>query len=127
MSNELERTEYIVWLPYTRPPITLNHRQHWRAKHRLVRALRDHVSTHLQACMYAPAAHIQVQLHYVPKDRRRRDGDNLVGTSKPCIDGIVDAGLVPDDSPEYVTQLMPVIDPPDPANPRLFLTITVIA
>lgn len=125
--SDLERTEYVVWLPWTRPPLTMNQRQHWQAKRRLTRAIRDHVSTHLQAAMFQPAAHIRVQLHYVPKDRRHRDADNLVATSKPCVDGIVDAGLVPDDTPDYVTHLMPVIDAPDRDNPRLFISITVIA
>lgn len=34
---------------------------------------------------------------------RRRDPDNAVGSLKSAIDGIVMAGLVPDDSAEYLT------------------------
>lgn len=34
--------------------------------------------------------------------RRRRDSDNLLASCKPIFDGIVDAGLIPDDSSEYL-------------------------
>lgn len=122
-----ERTEYVVWLPYTRPPLSLNQRQHWSAKRRIVREVRDFTALHLQAMRLEPVSHIRVTLHYVPRDKRRRDSDNLVATLKPILDGIVDSGLVADDSPEYVTSVMPVIDKPDPANPRLYVSIIVVA
>lgn len=35
-------------------------------------------------------------------DRRPRDPDNLSGASKPIIDGLVDGGLLPDDSFRHV-------------------------
>lgn len=57
----------------------------------------------MQAC--------QVTLHYRPRDNRRRDADNLVPTLKALCDGLVDAGLVPDDTPNYMHKHMPVIHP----------------
>lgn len=118
----------IVTLPYTKPPLSLNGRLHWRAEVRIkaeVRAIaamltRRHVLPHVPA----GTDHVTVVLHYVPRDKRTRDTDNLVLTLKPCKDGLVDAGLVPDDNPTYMTAPMPVIDPPDRANPRLYLDIT---
>ena len=43
------------------------------------------------------------------KDHRRRDADNLIATLKPFADGLVDAGLTPDDTPSFMTKHMPVI------------------
>ncbi len=34
--------------------------------------------------------------------KRRRDEDNLRASLKPCWDGLVDAGLILDDTPEYI-------------------------
>lgn len=34
--------------------------------------------------------------------KRQRDEDNLTASLKPAFDGIVDAGLIPDDSSEYL-------------------------
>lgn len=40
-------------------------------------------------------------------DNRRRDTHNLVPlVVKPCIDGIADAGLLPDDSDKYVSAVV---------------------
>lgn len=47
---------------------------------------------------------------YVP-NRIRRDEDNIVLSAKPLFDGLVDFGLVPDDTPEHMTKLMPLIEP----------------
>ena len=114
---------WTIRLPYTAPPLTLNGRQHWASKARGVREVRGTVAT-LARVLHIPACQrIHVTLHYVPRDGRRRDADNLVGTLKPCIDGLVDARIVPDDSPEYLTWSPPVIDPPDSNEPHLYLVI----
>ena len=42
------------------------------------------------------------------------------------MDGLVTAGVVPDDTPEYVTEAMPKIHPADKtATVRMWLTIDV--
>jgi hypothetical protein len=93
--------EWVVRLPWDKPPASANDRDHWRVKARKVADIRD------VAC-YAV-------LNATP--------DNLVvPLFKALVDGIVDAGIVPDDTPEYVLRTMPVILPPD-GDPRLELTI----
>jgi hypothetical protein len=42
-------------------------------------------------------------------DRRRRDPHNYFATVKPIIDGLVDAGLWPDDTPAWVTTTEPAL------------------
>jgi crossover junction endodeoxyribonuclease RusA len=66
-----------------------------------------------------------VTLHYQPGDNRRmRDPMNLTASSKPAIDGLVDAGLVPDDTDVYVHENTPVIHY-GPGDRRLWLTVEV--
>ena len=50
-----------------------------------------------------------VQLHFYPGDNRRRDRINLALVHKAVVDGLVDAGVLADDSPEHVVELMPAI------------------
>ena len=115
-------TRWTVTLPYIAPPLTLNQRLHWAARSRLTRGLRE--STAWLANLPAlPSVH--VVLHYRPADNRRRDPDNIVATLKPCLDGLVDAGIVPDDTPQFVSWSQPVIHPADKRlGPALWLEIT---
>lgn len=117
-----------IELPYTRPPLTLNQGMHWQVKRKVIAQIRSHVAwaAHADVLPAMPAGcdHVTVQLHYTPKDKRRRDDNNLVATLKPCKDGIVDAGIVPDDTPNWMTAPMPIINAPDRDHPRLYLVIT---
>lgn len=120
-----------IRLPWTKPPCSANDRDHWRVKAGKVADVRA-AARYAVACGWSDttgalpngADHIRVGLLYVPRDRRRRDPDNLVvPLFKALVDGIVDAGIVPDDTPRYVTRDFPVIAEPD-GDPRLILTIT---
>lgn len=114
-----------IRLPWTAVPLSLNDRGHWPARARRTRAVRDAAAV---AALAAPGlaradlARCEVGLTYVPRDRRRRDADNLVATLKACCDGLVDAGVVADDTPDLMVKRMPVIAAPD-GDPRLVLTI----
>ena len=50
-----------------------------------------------------------VQLHFYPGDNRRRDAVNLALVHKAVVDGLVDVGVLTDDDPEHVVELMPKI------------------
>ena len=114
---------WTIRLPYTTPPLTLNGRMHWATKARITREVRGYVwgTSHRDV---PECDSIHVTLVYVPRDKRGRDRDNLVATLKPCIDGLVDAGIVPDDTPDFVSWEPPVIAEPDPKDPHLRLEIT---
>jgi crossover junction endodeoxyribonuclease RusA len=113
-----------IRLPWTKPPCSANDRDHWRAKARKVAHVRATVLAEIEATeipYYLP--HIIVGLTYVPRDRRRRDADNLVVPfMKACVDAVVDACVVVDDDTAHVTRTMPVIAEPD-GDPRLVLRI----
>lgn len=61
-----------------------------------------------------------VQATFYHKDKRRRDGDNLLAMLKPVWDGMVDAGVFVDDS--GLTHL-PVVKLVDKDNPRVEITV----
>lgn len=105
-------TTHIIPLSFGTPPLTANQRLHWRRRADLTRTVRHEVA--IRAAGKGPLdPPITVCLHYRPRDRRRRDADNLVPTLKACADGLVDARLVDDDTPDLMVKLMPVIHAPD--------------
>jgi Holliday junction resolvase RusA-like endonuclease len=49
---------------------------------------------------------VAIRVSYFPPDRRRRDSSNITfPSSKPCIDGFTDAGVLPDDNDTVVASL----------------------
>lgn len=113
-------------LPWATPPITANQRNHWRKQAALVAEVRGFVYRATSDSGSSPydVEHVTVGLHYWPRDRRRRDADNLVPTLKAACDGLVDADVVEDDTPAFMAKLMPEIHAPD-GDPRLVLIVEV--
>lgn len=107
---------------WTRPPLNANQRYHWAKKAKLSRQIRD-TTAHL-AKTTAPAEHVTVQLIWIVTDKRRRDSDNTYPTFKAMCDGLVDAGIVPDDTPAYMTKLGPIIRLEPGGTARLELEVT---
>jgi crossover junction endodeoxyribonuclease RusA len=105
-------SEYLLPLPYAKPPLTLNQRLHWRHRDRITREIREHIGWTVRGQEIPAMSRAEITLHYAPDDRRRRDVDNLIPTSKAAVDAVVQAGILPDDTPEYVDHRMPVIEPP---------------
>lgn len=101
-----------------RPHLSLNDRDHWAVRRQMTEAWRDETALRAGAAAFGRHDQIHVQLEFHPGDRRRRDADNLVATLKPCIDGLVQAGVVLDDSPQFVTWGQPKIVGPDDAGDR---------
>lgn len=99
-------------LPYDSPPITANQRLHWAESARRVKEVRN--TTHwLAKAANLPknAPRVIVQLHWRPKTNRRRDTVNLYPTVKAAVDGLVDYGLVRDDTHDIVSTPEPIIHP----------------
>ena len=89
------------------PPLSLNYRMHRFEKSRITKQLR--------ALMKKKAKHLphmarcRVSLVWVVTDKKRRDEDNIVETLKPLCDGLVDAGVVKDDTKKFMDKDMPAI------------------
>jgi crossover junction endodeoxyribonuclease RusA len=89
----------------------------------LVRSLRHEAILRTRIAGIPACERVAIELHYAPKDRRRRDPFNLVPTLKPIEDGIVDAGVIPDDTPDYSVPTVPVIDPPTGKPGRVYVIV----
>ncbi len=72
-----------------------------------------------------PWGKVSVEAEFYYKTNRRRDEDGLMYLLKSAYDGIVDAGIVPDDTPEYMKRDVPKLNY-DPSCPGVILTLTRI-
>jgi crossover junction endodeoxyribonuclease RusA len=113
-------------LPWTTPPLSLNQRLDRHKKARLTREIRE--AAFLLAKHHKVTkgcSKIRVTLVYQPLDRRRRDAINLVPVLKAVEDGLVDARIVPDDTPVYLDPVMPQIHEPFPGQKVARLLVIV--
>ncbi|QHO91050.1 hypothetical protein CWT12_06560 [Actinomyces sp. 432] len=82
--------------------LTENDHKHWRYRHPRAKSVRS-VSEQTARFTRAPRlerARIVIEILF--PDRRRRDTHNLMATAKPIVDGLVDAGLLPDDDARHL-------------------------
>jgi crossover junction endodeoxyribonuclease RusA len=120
-------SSYTIELPPGLPRLSLNDRIHWR-----VRAKRgaDLKNAALFAAVEGNIPHlrrVQIDVEYQPPDNRRRDADNPLATVKYLIDGLVKAGVVPDDQcPRYVEWIRCRIGEKYPQG-RFVLTLTEVS
>lgn len=108
---------WTIHIPAPAPWLNVNQRRHGRAVKDTVRTWRDAGRVHARAAKL-PAlgkAHITATLRFT--DRRRRDDANYYPTIKALIDGLVDHGLLPDDSRQYLTALTICGGEPIPTKP----------
>jgi crossover junction endodeoxyribonuclease RusA len=102
-----------VTFPAPAPPLNLNSREHWAPRARKTKAWRTAACLAARAAKVGPQGPAAVRVTIPFSRGARRDPHNFVPTVKAVIDGLVDAGLWPDDTPAFVTTVEPllVIDP----------------
>lgn len=110
--------EFTLLIPAPAAFINVNQRLHGRTAATTVKTWRDAGRVHAQAAKLPKLrrARITATLHF--GDTRRRDDHNYFPTIKAIIDGLVDYGLLPDDSRGYL--LGTTICGGDPIPPRLY-------
>ena len=121
----------LTWTPSS-APVSVNENLHWAARRRRLEPW--NVATYLLARNAiaqgwgrtgflhkrdpkTDAITVQVVIPF--REKRRRDAHNYTGTVvKAVVDGIARSGIVPDDTPEWVTVLDPILDvQPDRSKP----------
>ena len=105
-------TMYSLTLPDL-PQWSLNKRGHWSERAETVKAWRAVAGWTAAGAGIPRLDKASITLVMTPADRRRRDPDGIVGALKPCIDGLVDAGVLADDSWRHVSSVSCRIDTPD--------------
>jgi len=99
-----------------------NARCHWAAKSARVKAARTTAKL-LALAETGPAEpwrNAVVEYRFYWPDKRRRDRDNAIASCKAHLDGLVDAGVVRDDS---AVTFKPVVFAVDKEDPRLEIVI----
>lgn len=96
---------WVVILPYTKPPLTLNGGTGNRyARANAIRTIRRASMLHARAAGVPRLQHAKVTLEYQPRATRRSDSLNIAPTLKAAVDGLVDLGVLPDDDDAHCEQ-----------------------
>jgi crossover junction endodeoxyribonuclease RusA len=111
--GETTKRRWHLPLPYTKPPLTLNSRLHHYRRYSLEQNAQQAAWALARSKKVPACKRIAVELHYQPPRRVRMDGDNLIAFVKPLVDGLVKAGVVPDDDHTHVVHYSPVIHDPE--------------
>lgn len=103
----------VISFPAPGKTITLNGREHWALKARLNKMWRQAAwaagieTGRTPGARALPPSVVTVEIPV--RGDRRRDPHNWMATVKPIIDGLVDAGLWPDDDQAHVAVSEPVL------------------
>lgn len=104
----------VIILPLPPKALSPNARKHWTGRAEEARTYRQHAWAMARVALWPdaqPGAGVRKRPLRTPvlvdviatyRIKRKRDEDNLTASLKPAFDGLVDAGLIPDDSSEYL-------------------------
>lgn len=102
----MQRREWTLTVPPI-PLLSSNDRLHWAVKMRRVKDLRLAGFALARRRGVPPLRKAEIEVIVHPGYRTRKlDPPNWSDTSKPLIDGIIDAGVLPDDSAQYLTRVI---------------------
>lgn len=108
-------------LTIPKPPRELspNARGHWGRKYKATARYRDLVKVLAREVWnLPPMMRVTVRTTWHVPDRRRRDQDNALASLKAAFDGLVDAGVIEDDSGLTPEPVVFVVDKDAAARPR---------
>ena len=103
---------YVVTLPAGMKLLNANDRVHWRTRARITKALREAAGYSARAAQIPQLDRATIQAVLHPHDKRRRDAHNWYPSFKAAIDGIVDAGVLPDDNGKHLIKVEVVLGTP---------------
>lgn len=100
-----------LWLPRGRE-LTANGRYHWAERARRSRQIRWTAGLEARRAGLRPVpGPVAVTVTVTYPRRGRHDPENYAPSWKPAIDGLVDAGVLPDDDSTHVVQVACRADP----------------
>lgn len=108
-------TQIRILLPAGLALPNANHKTHWAVRWRQQQIIKNDAYTVARLMRIKPlsCAEITVVVHPSPRTKRF-DPANWADSGKPAIDGIVRAGVLPDDSSRYVPKVSYVAGDPVP-------------
>jgi Holliday junction resolvase RusA-like endonuclease len=107
--------------------LSQNGRLHHMERYRRGQALKKATWALALKAKIPPLERVSILVEYQPRDNRDTDPDNVPPASgKPCIDALVAARILADDSKRYVTSVTGVIGPVFPRG-RIVVHVTEVA
>lgn len=105
------------------PMLNLNQRHHWAKKAQLTKHWRTLTLTCAMAAdLPRNLSRVHIVAHVIKPTNRAYDAHNLLPTLKAAIDGLVDYGLIPDDTNAHL--IGPDLRQGGKGDPAIVLTIT---
>ena len=108
----LGNSAFVIRVPKAGELMTMNQRKHWSWVSKQKRAWRDATCTVAMGTpglVFPNAGFRSIVRCVLPVTQlRRRDPHNYYPTVKPIVDGLVDAGVWPDDTPDFVETREPM-------------------
>ena len=95
-----------IRFPMPGKPMSMNDREHWAAKASRTKDWRHAAALAARKVKPQPPSIVEVSIPFARNGRR--DPHNYAPTVKAIVDGLVDAGLWPDDPPEFVRTFEPL-------------------
>lgn len=109
-----------IQLPPINPKLHAHNTGHWRTKAAAVKQLKIVAQVTARPLVSETWDRAKVHYHFFVPDNLRRDEGNMIHSQKPAIDGIVKAGLIVDDSWQYLSTGSVTVEI-DRDNPRVVL------
>jgi crossover junction endodeoxyribonuclease RusA len=123
MSADTARRTFRLEMPAGMALLSLNDRLHWSERNRRGQDLRKAMWAIAKRARIPVLERVSIVVEYQPPPLgRSRDADNLAVSGKYCIDGLVSAGVIPDDNSRHVTSVTCCLGAPFPKG-RLVLHI----
>lgn len=117
------RSAVIRFEGYSRPPLSENDRMNRYKRAAIIKRLRRATGFYALNAGLRGLGRCRVTLTWHVATKTKRDADNVVPSLKAMCDGLVDAGVVVDDVPEFMDKLMPVIAYEKGCRPRIELLV----
>lgn len=106
--------------------MTLNKRHHWRVRAKLTRKWREIAAVCARAGRIPTQNRARILVTFIHPTNRRRDAHNLYPTAKAIVDGLVDAGTLPDDNDAHLVGI-DVKNEHDASRPWVTCRVEIVA
>lgn len=112
-------------MPMKRPPMTANdqRRAHWGAVRKAKEQVENAVNALARQAGIKNLGPSVVSVRWFAPDKRKRDSDSLGPFLKAVLDGLVGAGVWPDDHSDWVVETRMSISKSETRNPRIEIRI----
>ena len=116
---------HVIVTPFDRPPMTANdqRRAHWQKVRAAKKVVGDAVAWLARQQGIKDVGPAEVSFVWFAPDKRRRDSDSLGPFVKAALDGLVEAGVFPDDHNGWVVKTSMAVVLSDTRNPRIEISI----